>query len=90
MHAKAMLPVRCPLMRGVDHTGQLAARNGQVPPDVPLQACRPGARAPAPFPAHEHLARSPLVPLLALLREVPPGRPPHAHATIRTRPLPTR
>jgi hypothetical protein len=88
------LPRRRPLIsvrlvpRLVPH--RLAARrsiavHGQVPRPAHGTVGGYRWRAVTRHPRHGDQARSPLVPVLALLRVMPPGWPPHPHKTIRTR-----
>jgi hypothetical protein len=60
-------------------------------PRRPVRVRRQGWRAVAALPRHEHPPGCPLMPVLALFRVVPPGRPSHSHDAIRTcRRIPVR
>jgi hypothetical protein len=61
----------------------LPAGDLEMPPDGPVLVQRPGARAVASLPRHQHSARPPLVPVLTPFRVTPPVGPPHT--LIRTR-----
>ena len=80
--AAVMAAVRLRLVRRCvshRHAPGLGAVHCQMPAAAALPVPGPNGRAVAPCEGHKHPAGCPQVPVLALFRVVPPGKPPHSH-----------